>query len=230
MAKRTSKTSHVLNLITNGEPDMPAEAPKPAAQPESNTAKASESKVTVVDTEEERSQVSEEVQKQLLSQLEGEAAVLEEPAAEEVSAAQANTVQEPAVQEALEAAEKPAEPVAEAPVEAEHIPEEKTTEEPTHMEKQEKTPEITYDRVNVMEKLLERTDVMKQMKEYGVCTCSRCHADVCALVLTRLPAKYVVAENTAVSPMISYYEAKYRMRILTEMIKSCIDVRDNPRH
>lgn len=228
MAKRTSKTSHVLNLITNGEPDMPAEASKPAAQPESKT---TEAKVTVVDTEEERSQVSEEIQKQLLSQLEEETVLEQETET-------TSPVVDEAVTEALAAEqtiqEQPT--VADAPVQeaamptAADIPEEKTTKEPTKMEEQEKKTEPAYDRVNVMEKLLERTDVMKQMKEYGVCTCSRCHADVCALVLTRLPAKYVVAESTAVSPMISYYEAKYRMRILTEMIKSCIDVRDNPRH
>lgn len=228
MAKRTSKTSHVLNLITNGEPDMPAEAPKPAAQPESAT-KASEAKVTVVDAEEERSQVSEEIQKQLLSQLEEETTKAEEPVTTEAPAA-AQPETEAAMQQEPE---NPSPVVDEAVTEAiaaEHIPEKETTKEPTHMEEQEKKTEPAYDRINVMEKLLERTDVMKQMKEYGVCTCSRCHADVCALVLTRLPAKYVVAENAAVSPMISYYEAKYRMRILTEMIKSCIDVRDNPRH
>lgn len=228
MAKRTSKTSHVLNLITNGEPDMPAEMPKPSAQQESNAGKNADAKVTVVDTEEERSQVSEEVQKQLLNQLEQEASVLEEPEVQEQPKAEVQQ-QEPLEEE--KAVETPKEDIQNAPEAAPTVLQAEPEPVPAVEEKpQEKESEVDYDRVNVMEKLLERTNVKKHMEEYGVCTCSRCYADVRALVLTRLPAKYVVTEKAAVSPMLSYYEAKFRMRILTETIKSCIDVRDNPRH
>ncbi len=348
MAKKTNKTSHVLNLITSGEPEKPKEPPKPAAAPETNEKRVNDSKVTVVNADKESSQVSEEIQKQLLSQLEEKfagtatfpdmtksldtaksagaesgssiadggdgtagAKVMAEPSASveaesallaEVSIeAEANEnilissgrepevvdevfapesaesvvaqnpepevlTQKPAesipaqepeqmvsaqksaesvpMQESEQAVltQKPAESVAaqnpesvvlaQKPAESvvvqnpePGVPEQKPAERVAEQE-----PEEPHSMVNVMEQILKRTSVLKYMKEYEVCTCSRCRADVLALILTRLPAKYVVVDHTAVNPIISYYESKYRMRILTEMIKSCIDVRENPRH
>ena len=68
------------------------------------------------------------------------------------------------------------------------------------------------------------------MEKYGVCLCSRCQADVLALLLTRLPAKYIVANTTAISPLLSYYKNKFRVNLLTQTIKACTEVREHPRH
>ena len=101
--------------------------------------------------------------------------------------------------------------------------EEKTEAEP---EKEE----LPYRMVNVMEEILSPEMVKEEMKKYGVCLCSRCQADVLALLLTRLPAKYIVANTPAIPPLLSYYKNKYRVNLLTQMIKACLDVRENPRH
>ena len=84
--------------------------------------------------------------------------------------------------------------------------------------------------VNVMEQILRRMNLPHHMEQYGVCMCSRCQADVLALILTRLPAKYVVVDESSTAPIIGFYESKFRVRILTEIIKACIDVKDHPRH
>lgn len=98
------------------------------------------------------------------------------------------------------------------------------------LEQEEKKITDSYRMVNVMEQLLNRQNLNKYMEQYGVCTCSRCRADVLALILTRLPAKYVVVDGSSVAPIIGFYEGKFKIRILTEIIKSCMDVKDNPRH
>lgn len=97
------------------------------------------------------------------------------------------------------------------------------------VEKEEKNGD-SYHMVNVMEQILKGMNLRRYMEQYEVCLCSRCQADVLALILTRLPAKYVVVDACPAAPIISFYESKFRVRIITEIIKSCIDVKENPRH
>ena len=87
-----------------------------------------------------------------------------------------------------------------------------------------------YRFVNVMEQLILRQDIHSFLKQHNVCTCRRCMSDVCALALTGLPSKYVVVSNDSLSPLLSYYESKYKIYMLTELIKACNLVRENPRH
>ena len=258
MAKKTNKTSHVLNLITNGEPEIAKEPEKAEPKPkESEKAekKAKDTKVTVVNVDKENSEVSEEIQKQLLNQLPEETALLEkeiEPKAEpekvpelkekteKVPEAKTDEMPEELdkfempedVARALEASAASEEMTEEAVLDnmLENITEEQPMEEPEIEPVSQEEPEEEYHMVNVMESVIKRAGLVKHMKEYGVCTCSRCQADVMALVLTRLPSKYVIVDETAANPMISYYESRFRMRILTEIIKSCMDVKDKPRH
>ncbi|MEY8426328.1 late competence development ComFB family protein [Lachnospiraceae bacterium 46-15] len=95
---------------------------------------------------------------------------------------------------------------------------------------QEKTPVKESSFVNVMEELLKRQDIDRYMEQYKVCRCERCRADVEALTLTRLPAKYVAAKSGFGTSGMNYYENKYKIRILTEIIRSCVAVREHPRH
>lgn len=87
-----------------------------------------------------------------------------------------------------------------------------------------------YRFINVMEQLLMRQNLEAVLTQYEVCTCPRCMSDVCALVLTGLPSKYVVTSKDSISPLISYYENKYKIPVLTELMKACNKVRQNPRH
>lgn len=84
--------------------------------------------------------------------------------------------------------------------------------------------------VNIMEQLILRQDINSYMNQYNVCKCARCMADVCALALSGMPAKYVVTSKDSISPLVSYYESRNKVLILTELIKACNKVRENPRH
>ncbi len=87
-----------------------------------------------------------------------------------------------------------------------------------------------YRIVNVMERIMERKNLKADMEKYGVCTCSRCCADVLAFSLTNLPAKYVVVDENPEAPIIGFYENKLKVAILTEFMKACILVKEHPRH
>ncbi len=94
----------------------------------------------------------------------------------------------------------------------------------------EPEPKKNYRIVNVMERIMERKNLKADMEKYGVCTCSRCCADVLAFSLTNLPAKYVVVDENPEAPIIGFYENKLKVAILTEFMKACILVKEHPRH
>ncbi len=83
--------------------------------------------------------------------------------------------------------------------------------------------------VNVMERLV-REKAPQYISQFHVCGCRRCLADVTALALTELPAKYVVINRSAVSPLMNFYSTKYAGRITVEVTKACMAVQKNPHH
>lgn len=83
--------------------------------------------------------------------------------------------------------------------------------------------------VNVMERLV-KEKAPQYISQFHVCGCRRCLADVTALALTELPAKYVVINRSAVSPLMNFYTTKYSGRITVEVTKACMAVQKNPHH
>ena len=82
---------------------------------------------------------------------------------------------------------------------------------------------------NIMLVLVEElTD--EYMEEWGVCKCERCKADVKALALTALEAKYVVLEETAINPFTNFYRGKYIGQVIVQLILACKKVKKQPRH
>ena len=238
MAKKTNKTSHVLNLITNGgsgdsgaEQEELKEAPEkkeseqeikgedapekeaslPAADKEMpvKVVSSGEKRVIVVDESSQNQKIENQILDNLTNHLE------EEEKAEEKQNQPEEMAEEKQAQLEEKAEEKQAQPEETAAEKAE--------------EKQSQ-PEKIYHMLNVMEEILGRKKLEKDMEEYNVCMCSRCRADVLALALTGLPAKYVVVDEGAMAPIIGYYENKFKSNTLAEIIKACMQVRDNPRH
>ncbi|CUX49527.1 late competence development ComFB family protein [Clostridium sp. C105KSO13] len=107
----------------------------------------------------------------------------------------------------------------------EELPEEQGA--PVEIEPKKEQEEFVF--LNVMEVLVEEK-VIHYMEQFGVCTCSRCKADVMALALTKLPAKYVVVNRAAVSPLINFYSSKYAGQVTVEITKACIRVNEIPHH
>ena len=91
-------------------------------------------------------------------------------------------------------------------------------------------PEPEFHIVNVMADILKTKDVRGLMQKYGGCTCDKCVADVTALSLTRLPAKYVVLDKDKTSPMIGFYRSKFHSDIFVAMLKAVLEVKEHPHH
>ena len=217
MAKKTNKTSHVLNLITGSQPPV---APSGETQQEGSAAeepvRVPSANVTVVDPREE-GKLAEEIQKNLIRELEKEQA--EQPQE------QSEQPQEQAEQP-QEQAEQPQEQ-AEQPQANAGVAVQEKQEEPEQKNQQKR---LSYRVVNVMEEILTPELILDALKSNDTCTCSRCQADVKALMLTRLPPKYIVADNTAVPMMLTYYCNKFRVAVLSQSIRACMKVKEHPRH
>ncbi len=220
MAKRTNKTSHVLNLLTapteeEKEEKQEGEKAKAGAEPEKvpvfqeqpDSKSHSLPRITVVDEGSENEEISEKIRENLVSELEKEEPSFkqsrEEP--EELKASDTDNKEEP---------EKPEEP------------KENVKKEPEATFPELDDEEYCY--VNVMEAIIRRQQ--PDPTQYGVCGCKRCRADVMALVLTYLPSKYMIVQKDSVVPLLNYYENKYKVAILTALIKACMKVKENPRH
>ena len=203
MAKKTNKTSHVLNLITGSQPPV---APSGETQQEGSAAeepvRVPSANVTVVDPREE-GKLAEEIQKNLIRELEKEQA--EQP---------------------QEQAEQPQEQ-AEQPQANAGTPVQK---EPEQQEEQKQEDGPSYRVVNIMEEILTPELILDALKSNDTCTCSRCQADVKALMLTRLPPKYIVADNTTVPMLLTFYRNKFRVAVLSQSMRACMEVKEHPRH
>lgn len=90
-------------------------------------------------------------------------------------------------------------------------------------------PEADFAAINVMEHIV-RDKIIYYMRQFDVCTCDRCKADVTALTLNGLMPKYIVTMKAAVDPLLSYYTNRLISDVTVEATKSCMIVKENPRH
>ena len=224
MPRKTNKTSHVLNLITNGS------APEQEAAADEKKEEAQQEKKDAV-TEAARGGALKET-------AQGGA-----PKETVRQAAPKETVQSGAPKETAQEAVNPKEPVSRITANGDKtvivVDETSRNDNISNKILDRLTDQLEeeiqgkldhYHMVNVMEQILKRMNLKQYLKQYDVCMCSRCQADVMALILTRLPAKYVVVDESSTAPIIGFYESKFKVRILTEIIKACMDVKENPRH
>lgn len=83
--------------------------------------------------------------------------------------------------------------------------------------------------INVYESLVvERLEEFQRM--FDVCTCPRCSADIIALALTNLPARYIVSDNKKTIPLLSFYREKFKTSIAAQLSNACIVVKQKPNH
>ncbi|MBS4979942.1 MAG: late competence development ComFB family protein [Lachnospiraceae bacterium] len=83
--------------------------------------------------------------------------------------------------------------------------------------------------LNLMDRIVQ-DKIIYYMRQFDVCTCSRCIADTVALTLNGLPPKYIVTTPAAVDPLVSFYTNKFIADITVEATKACITIKENPRH
>ena len=225
MAKKTNKTSHVLNLITGSQPPVassgetqPSSSASGETQQEGSAAeepvRVPSANVTVVDPREE-GKLAEEIQKNLIQELEKEQTEeqAEQPGEQE--------------EQSEEQSEEQTEEQTEQPKTNAGTPVQK---EPEHQEEQKQEDGPSYRVVNIMEEILTPELILDALKSNDTCTCSRCQADVKALMLTRLPPKYIVADNTTVPMLLTFYRNKFRVAVLSQSMRACMEVKEHPRH
>ena len=240
MAKKTNKTSHVLNLITSSQPPVassgetqPSSSASGETQQEGSAAeepvRVPSANVTVVDPREE-GKLAEEIQKNLIQELEKEQTEEQaEQSREQEEQPEQPQEQTKQTQEQPEQSEEQPKIKVGTPVQ-EKTKEPESQEEPGSQEEQKQEARPGYRVVNIMYEILTPELILDALKSNGTCTCSRCQADVKALMLTRLPPKYIVADNTSVPMLLTYYNNKFRVAIISQSIRACMDVKERPRH
>lgn len=247
MAKKISKsnkTSHVLNLLTNGTETEMGKAEQLAetltSSPEETGAENApaprkrrgvssavkrkdtepESRVTVIDEASENDRLSGEIRRKLEESLrqggmepeeEGKPERGIEPVRQGTASSDSRKVAESLIKDGKAADEYDKKEISEAGA-------------------GRKESHKSFHIVNVMDAILRQQDIPGFMAQYGCCTCERCVTDVTALALTRLPAKYVVLEKDVTSPMIGFYQSRYRTEILASLLRACLTVKEVPRH
>ena len=231
MAKKTNKTSHVLNLITGSQPPVTSSGEtQPPAQASGETqqkgstaeepVRVPSANVTVVDPREE-GKLAEEIQKNLIRELEKE---------QTQEQAEQPREQEEQSEEQTEQPNEQAEQAQEQTEQPQTNPGTPVQKEPEQQKEQKQEDRPSYRVVNIMEEILTPELILDVLKSNDTCTCSRCQADVKALMLTRLPPKYIVADNTAVPMLLTYYRNKFRVAVLSQSMRACMEVKEHPRH
>ncbi len=210
-SNNSSKTAHVMNLLSKNRSPEPADtaAPAPDAAPAQETPQA-----PILTSINEDAAVSSQIKDALEAELSGEVPPAAEPDA------------------GAESSDGPAEMSAEnqvaAALEAEVNPDAGSEEsQASYAARAEELDESSY--VNVMQILVdEKAD--KYMEMFGLCQCERCKADVRAYALNHLPPKYVFMGRNEMVPRLTVYESKYSSDLVAQLLNACRIVMETPHH
>ncbi len=91
------------------------------------------------------------------------------------------------------------------------------------------TENLGFELINVQEWLLKK-EVHSFLAKFDTCACPRCVADVTALAMNQLEARYAVIETQNMAPLLSFYSNKLRPNIIFELSKAIMIVKENPHH
>lgn len=230
---KTSKTAHVMNLLSknrNAEPgaEQPAAAPQraetaqPAEEPAAQPA-APAPIPPIISSINADAAVSSQIKDALEASL-GQAEPAR-PAAAPAAPAQppalpaeppAPSVEAPAP--APQAAPEPPVPQAEAPAPA-------AVSQPRPAPAAAEPPAY----INVMQVLVEEK-AEKYMRLSGMCCCDTCMVDVKAYALNHLPPKYVVMSKGEMIPKLTFYEMQHNSDITAQLMQACRVVSAAPHH
>lgn len=227
-ANNTSKTAHVMNLLSKNRAGEPAEAapqaaPAPQAEPVSQAEPAHAAPVApIISSINADAAVSSQIKDALEAELQDTPAPQAAPAQQETPVQQTASVQQtaPAQQTAPVQQEAPAQQA--APVQQTAVPQPA----PEALAAEEEVPP-SY--VNVMQLLVEEK-ADEYMKMFGICCCDKCRVDVRAYALNHLPPKYVVLSQNERVPRLTVYESRFASDITAQLIQACKQVMLTPHH
>ena len=232
--KSTNKTAHVLNMIAAGQ-DTESASPAPlgaAPMPTAEVPGFSHAAVLspVVEVEHAPEDLSDQVREALseeLNNLDDDSFTAFQP--ETISSIGSAPIPTAAPSAPPAAAAQPIPPVRQSAL----IPSAQTSSSAKAdapqdgvSEKAETEEESKY--INIMQALVEEK-TPQYIKLLGVCSCSRCLADVKALALSHLEPKYIVVHSSQHFPY-TVYENRYNAAVTSQIIAACRTVMGNPRH
>lgn len=236
MPKKSSKTAHVLNLISPTKEDsLPTEENSLDPESQEATTEAPKSKPEKMENILHLSESTEDLSNLIQQNLEQELNAVQAEQEEAFADALVDTPAEPDAPvtepEESTASEAPEPSTSAAPTPAEEAPEPNTSAAPTTTAATEESSssEEEFYYLNVFEQIV-KNNVKEYLERFDVCTCSRCVADATALALTNLPSKYIVMEYDNTAPLLSFFEHQFQTQILSELTKACLTVHENPRH
>lgn len=207
-SSNTSKTAHVMNLLSKNRGASPAQEP---AEP----------------------QAEETAAPQPAPAEPAHAA----PVAPIISSLNADAAVSSQIKDALEAEldTAPASPASPPPAaSAPQVPEEaELPEDEPLMDlpplNPDEVPAEEHGYINVMQILVEEK-ADEYMKMFGICCCDKCRLDVRALALNNLPPKYVVLSERERIPRLTVYESRFASDITAKLIQACKQVMLTPHH
>ncbi len=219
MPKKSSKTAHVLNLLTTGSP-----SDEPSVDNEQQ-----EEDISVAKLVQKQPAAKKTPRKSPTAKAEPKL-VAEKPAAMEPTPP-------PPAQELSFTAPPPPQPLqsTQPPV----VPEQAPLPKPAvQTAPASGTPEPSpaaaiggddlYELVNVAE-LAIKEKAASVIERMNLCKCAKCRQDVIAFSLNHLPARYL-PHSRAGSIDIDRYLAEHGREVTAALVKSCIKVKANPRH
>ena len=242
-SSNTSKTAHVMNLLSKSRApaaEAPAEPqaqaapqaePAPQAVPDAAPAPQAEPARTapvapIISSINADAAVSSQIKDALEAEL--EEAPKAAPAAPSAPIQEAAPVlrAEPPVKQA--APPQTAAPVQEEPPQAAAAPLQEAPAQ-TAASLQPEPPAEEHAYVNVMQILVdEKAD--EYMKMFGICCCDKCRVDVRAFALNHLPPKYVVMSERERVPRLTVYESRFASDVTAQLIQACKQVMLTPHH
>lgn len=228
---KTSKTAHVMNLLSKNrgtaapaasEPAAAPAEPAAAPAPEPQAAPAAQPIAPIITSINADAAVSSQIRDALEASLNPAEPAVQAPPAPQPAPAPApepapaapapqaapETVPQAAPETAPAQSSAPAAPAAKAP-------------------RQEAYEPPAY--VNVMEVLV-REKAEKYMRASHTCCCDHCMVDVIAYTLNHLPPKYVVMSKGEMIPKLTFYEVQNSSDITTQLMRACEIVSKSPHH
>ena len=222
-SNNSSKTAHVMNLLSKNRgaaSDSPAEPKADSASPQAEATPQTETAP------------------------QGEAVPQAEPAhaapvAPIISSITADAAVSSQIKDALEAeleaaAQPPAQkapPVQPAAQQADPVPVVRETPKAPVQDAAPPAPEEEENPsyINVMQILVEEK-ADEYMKMFGICCCDKCRVDVRAYALNHLPPKYVVLSQNERVPRLTVYESRFASDVTSQLIQACKKVMLTPHH
>jgi len=224
MARKSSKTAHVMNLLAGSESE--AQRNETKDNEEGKTVRESEETVKEIKVLAQQASIQTQAAPSPISIIDMSSSAAD-PVAELIKMnleEEESAEQKLLVKEEVVPLKEETQPVPNSTVPACASEDNKVIKPP---DADKDSP--TYQYLNVMEHVV-KIKAEEYMNKFGVCSCGHCIADVTALTLTHLPPKYMVVSPPAAPPLLNFYSNRFSQQVIVELTKACSIVKENPHH